>query len=159
MIKNKFEKHLIECQCTLSIFKNKNTLIYHKIPVVSFYDDNEDLMEKYIICDNCGVVHRVYEIFKSEIKWGMENLKSLVNNKEDIIQNFIFLGHEKIIELLEKEKAYLSDWEIAEYIIENEKSGTLVLHKKESDNNIIYTLLEISNGKYRTKKEITQRYL
>ena len=45
------------------------------------------------------------------------------------------------------------------YIIENEKSGTLVLHKKESDNNIIYTLLEISNGKYRTKKEITQRYL
>jgi len=88
MIKNKYEKHLIECQCTLSIFKNKNTLIYHKIPVVNFYDDNEDLMEKYIICDNCGVVHRVYEIFKSEIKWGMENLKSLVNNKEDIIQNF-----------------------------------------------------------------------
>lgn len=159
MIKNSYEKHLIECQCSLSIFKNKTKPVYHQIPVATFYDEKETALEKYIICDNCGVVHRVYEVFKSEIKWGMENLESLVNNKEDIIQNLIFLGHEKIIEILEKEKAFLADWEIVEYLLESEKSGNIVLQKKETDNNIVYTILEISNGKYRTKKEVTQRYL
>ena len=80
-----FVKHLIECQCTLNIFKNKTKPIYHKFKVFSLYDEKLDkVKEKYVLCNNCDIVHRVYEVFKSEIKWGNEGLKSLITTKEDI---------------------------------------------------------------------------
>ena len=77
-------KHLIECQCTLPIFKNKTKPVYHKIPVFSKLNEEDNLEEKYVICDNCDIVHKVEEVFKSEIKWGVEGLESLVTTKEDI---------------------------------------------------------------------------
>jgi len=154
-----YQKHLIECQCTLSIFKNNTQPVYHKIPVVSFFDVNNDLKEKYVICNNCGIIHRVYELLKSEIKWGIEDLKSLVNTKEDIEQNLNFLGKESIVNLLNKENVDVSIWELAEYIIEHNLSDTIVLQRTESDNNIVYKLLEIKDGRHRIKKEVQQRYL
>ena len=42
-------KHLVECQCSLSIFKNKSKPVFHKIPVFSVYDkDTDKIEEKYI---------------------------------------------------------------------------------------------------------------
>jgi hypothetical protein len=155
-----FEKHLVECQCSLSIFANNNKTVYHKIPVLSFYEeDKETIKEKYIICDNCGIVHRVYEVFKSEIKWGMENLKNLVNTIDDIEQNLNFLDLEKLTTLLRQENVLTHDWEFVEYLIENDLEGSIVLQKTESDNNIVCKILEIKGKKFRTKKETYQRYL
>jgi len=154
-----YQKHLIECQCTLSIFKNNNKVVYHKIPVISFFNEKDEAKEKYVICNNCGIVHRVYEVFKSEIKWGMEDLKNLVNTKEDIEQNLNFLGKSEIVNILNKEQSYTCDWELAEYLIENNLSGNIILQSTESDNNIVHKVLEIKGDKHRIKKEINQRYL
>ena len=35
-------KHLIECHCSLIIFKNNDKQIYHKFPVYSIIDKNQN---------------------------------------------------------------------------------------------------------------------
>ena len=74
-----YTKHLIECQCTLKIFENKTKPLYHKFVVFSLLED-ENIEEKYVTCNNCDIVHRVYDICKSEIKWGKEGYKSFYDN-------------------------------------------------------------------------------
>lgn len=151
-------KHLIECQCTLSIFKNKTKHIYHKFPVFSKIIDDE-IEKKYVMCENCNIIHHVTEMCISEIKWGNESLHLLVKNKDDIKFNLISNNLESLVDLLEKNNCHVSDWELSEYLIENKKNGILVLNKSEIDNNIVINILEFSNGKFKLKKEITQRYL
>ena len=49
-------------------------------------------------------MHRVFEVCKSEIKWGSEGLKSLVLTKEDIKFNLHSKGFDNIVLELEKNK-------------------------------------------------------
>ena len=57
------QRHLIECHCILSIYKNKNPAIYHKFSVYSMIDKKTNkVMPKYVNCNNCGVTHLVEEI-------------------------------------------------------------------------------------------------
>ena len=117
------------------------------------------MWEKYIICENCDIVHKVYEVFKSELKWGIEGLNSLVLTKDDIKFNLISQGYDRLVDVLEKNQLHVSDWELTEFLIENELSGTVILEKNETDNNIIINMLSINKGKFKIKKEIVQRYL
>ena len=159
MKNNQYIKHLVECQCTLPIFKNKTKPVYHKIPVFSKIKENDEIEEKYIICENCDIVHNVHEVFKSEIKWGIEGLKSLVVTKDDIKFNLESLGHERLVNILERNQLHISDWEIVEFLLENEASGSVILERNESDNNVIINMLLIENGRFKIKKELVQRYL
>jgi len=152
-------KHLIECQCILSLFKNKTKPLYHKIPVFSETNEEGECVEKYIMCENCGIIHHVTDICKSEIKWGVEGLKSLVNTEEDIKFNLMAQGKDQVVSILETNKMHVSDWEYAEFLIQNNLEGNIILQKNESDNNIIYNILYISKDGIRIKKEIVQRYL
>lgn len=152
-----FIKHLIECQCTLKIYKNKSKPIFHKFQVFSKLE-NEKIIEKYVMCNNCDILHKVTEIFKSEIQWGKENLKSLVNSKEDIKFNLISRNKKDIVDLLEINDIDISDWELVEYLIENNEEGRILLSKEEIENNIVYKLLYIEKDHHKIKTEITQRY-
>lgn len=157
-MKMKYIKHLIECQCTLSIFKEKTKPVYHKFPVFSLLDD-DNIISKYVICDNCDVIHYVNEVAKSEIKWGKENLKSLITTKEDISFNLKSknLGH--VAEILSINNCCVSDWEQCLYFVENNIEDNLVFNKEEIDNNIVVSYLEFKNNNIIIKKEILQRYL
>ena len=153
-----FIKHLIECQCTLKIYKNKSKPIFHKFQVFSKLE-NEKIVEKYVMCNNCDILHKVTEIFKSEIQWGKENLKSLVNSKEDIKFNLLSRNKKDIVDLLEINDIDISDWELVEYLIENNEEGRILLNKEEIENNIVYKLLYIEKDHHKIKTEITQRYV
>ena len=150
-------KHLIECQCTLSLYKNKTKNIYHKFPVFSEIDD-DNVKEKYVLCNNCDIVHYVYEANKSEIKWGNEGYRSLVATKEDIKFNLQNQGYNSLVEILEVNKIDVSEWEYAEYLLENNLEGKIVIDKKELDDNLSFKYIDFKNGKFRIKNEITQRY-
>jgi|TARA_B100001094_G_scaffold236631_1_gene231718 hypothetical protein len=153
-----FVKHLIECQCTLKIYKNKSKPIFHKFQVFSKIE-NEKVVEKYVMCNNCDILHKVTETFKSEIQWGKESLKSLVNNKEDIKFNLISKNKRDIVDLLEINDIDISDWELVEHLIENKEEGRILLSREEIENNIVYKLLYIEKDHHRIKTEITQRYV
>ena len=153
-----YTKHLVECQCTLSIFKNNTKPVYHKIPVFSKIID-DSVQEKFVICENCNIIHKVVEICKSEIKWGSESLISLVNTIDDIKFNLNANNFNNLSDILEKNQCHVSDWELAEYLIESKKNGILVLNKKEIDNNIVISFLDFDEGKFKLKKDVVQRYM
>ena len=152
-------KHLVECQCTLRLFKNRSKQIYHKFAVFSLLEEDDSIKEKYVNCNNCDIVHRVYEVNKSEIKWGNEGLKSLVTTKDDIKFNLESNGFENLVNILELNKTDVSDWEYIDYLLENNLEGHLVKEKTEVDNNISFKVLHIKNNKYKIKTELVQRYL
>lgn len=151
-----YQKHLIECQCILPILKDKKEKTYHKFVVFSTFD--EDIFEeKYSICNNCGVVHKVTEIGHSEILWGNEDITALVTTIEDIRCNLENYGHENLVNLLARFNLDLPDWELAEFLIENNQEGIIILDKQKIKENFIYKYLEIdTNKKYKIKKEIQQ---
>jgi len=152
-------KHLVECQCTLRLFKNRSKQIYHKFAVFSLLEEDDSIKEKYVNCNNCDIVHRVYEVNKSEIKWGNEGLKSLVTTKDDIKFNLESNGFKNLVNILELNKLDISDWEYVDYLLENNIEGHLVMEKSEMDNNISFKVLHIKNNKYKIKTELVQRYL
>ena len=155
-----FIKHLVECQCVLNIFKNKTKPVYHKIPVFSLLDEEGNVQEKYVACNNCGVVHRVYEVFKSEIKWGNEDNKAMIPDKDDIKFNLEAQGHERLVNIFEQNDMEICDWETLEYALDNCIECDIVLNRVESDNNVVIKMINIkSDGKFKLKKEIIQRYL
>lgn len=158
---SKYIKHLIECHCTLKIFEKRTKPLYHKFPVFSiFKEDEENLEEKYVACNNCNVIHRVYDVCKSEIKWGNEGYTSLICTKDDVTFNLNNNNMEKIVELLTLNDVELSDWELVDYLIENNEEGQIILDKKEMDNNINYKVLYIlKDGKIKVKNHLEQRYL
>ena len=151
-------RHLVECQCILSIFRNNTVPVYHKFSVFSKFDDDGFVEKKYVTCNNCDSLHEISDICRSEIKWGKDTLIGLVNTKDDIKFNLISQNKQNIVEILEKNNCDISVWELVEHVIDNNLEETVVLDKKEVENNIIYNCLNIKNGNARIKKEIVQRY-
>ena len=77
------QRHLIECHCVLSIYKNKDPAIYHKFSVYSIFDEKtNNVIPKYANCNNCGVTHLVDELCKSKIQIGKEDITSLRSLEE-----------------------------------------------------------------------------
>ena len=69
--------HTIECHCVLPLYKNKTPTVYHRFVVYNKVDENGSVLPKYVNCNNCGITHFVYEICKSEIKVGKEDLSTV----------------------------------------------------------------------------------
>lgn len=159
MTYNNFTRHLLECHCTLKIFENKSKPLYHKFPVFSLIDEENNIESKYVACNNCGAIHEVVDFCKSNIKWGNDALSGLVTSKEDISFNFKENNLENVIEILEKYDCDISIWELAEHCIENKIDYSIVLEKQEIQDNIVYNCLNIKSGNIKIKKEISQRYI
>jgi hypothetical protein len=47
--------------------RGKNPPLFHSFVVFSILDDEENVQEKFAQCNNCGIIHRVYDICKSEL--------------------------------------------------------------------------------------------
>ena len=155
----KFVRHLIECHCVLKLFQNKSKPLYHKFPVFSVIDEEENIEQKYVSCNNCGAIHEVTDVCKSDIKWGGDMYNGLVVTKDDIVFNLQNNGKEKVIEILEKNNCDLSIWEMVDFCLENNIDHTVVLDKQEIQDNIVYNCLNIKSGNIKIKKEISQRYV
>ncbi len=154
-------KHLIECQCILKIFQNKTKPVYHKFIVFSIIDEQDEFIEKFVECNNCGLIHRVFDINKSEPIYGKETVVGLISKIEDI--KFNLNNNEKyknIVNILESN--LIKDiviWEHVEFLYENNLTGIIQLEKNEIKNNIVLKNLYINETDYRIKNETFQRYI
>ena len=118
-------KHLIECHCFLKIFDQKNKQINHKFPVYSKFGKDGELIPRLAKCNNCESVHYVFDICKSELRPGKENIETTIS-KEDIIM----MLPEKVSSVLIKNDADISDFEHALDIVEEEAWGSYVVVKR-----------------------------
>ena len=123
-------KHMIECHCILPQFKNRKDPAYHKFIVFSIIDDSDTVIPKYAQCNNCDVIHKVFDICKSEIIPGKDELKS-ITTKDDLSLTL----SSSLIEVLKTYNVDVPTWEQANFIISNKKWGQSIILLKDTINN------------------------
>ena len=124
-------KHLIECHCTLPQFRDSRNPVYHRFIVFSEFDRNENVIPKYAQCNNCGVIHRVTDILKSEILTGNDTSVSIVGIND--IKLSLPAG---AVTVLESYNVDLPTWEEVASILENELWDSTVALTTESKDGI-----------------------
>jgi hypothetical protein len=100
--------------------------VFHQFVVFSTIDDSDTVLPKYVQCNNCSVVHKIYDLCKSEIVAGRDELNS-VNTIDDIIYTI----PEDIRGVLESYDVDLPTWEHAQFVLQNKVWGTAVILTKD----------------------------
>lgn len=134
-------KHLIECHCHLAIRKE----IYHKFPVYSKISEDK-VVPHYEKCTNCGTLHKIIEICKSEFITGKEDAKMCLT-KDDYIE----MLPEKIATALIKNESDVSSYAHALDIIEEKRWGEIIVLSRETmpDSQIVKTMEILSESQIR----------
>jgi|TARA_Y100000310_G_scaffold312415_1_gene359699 hypothetical protein len=121
-------KHIIECRCILPTLKNKEDPPLHQFVVFSVIDDDDKVCEKYAQCNNCGVVHKVYDLCKSEILASKEELKSALT-----IEDIKFTLPEAVAGILENYECDLPTYEHVKFMYDFNITGEFTILTKEQD--------------------------
>lgn len=121
-------KHLIECRCVLPQFKAQKDPPRHKFIVFSIADEKDIVIQKYSQCNNCGLVHKVIDICRSEIQSGKENSSSILS-----IDDIKISLPKDLSIILDRYRVELSSWEYAAFILENKEWGNFILLEQEDD--------------------------
>ena len=75
-------RHLIQCHCVLPQYRKRKDPVFHKFLVFSTLE-NDEVEEKLAQCPNCDVIHRVFDLCKSEVYSGKDQSLA-VSTIEDI---------------------------------------------------------------------------
>lgn len=118
-----YQKHLITCRCILPQYKKIGKL--HRFIVFSIIE-NDNVIEKFARCNNCNVVHRVYDICKSEII-NTDEFKGIIT-----IDDIKLSLPKNLIEILDKHNCDVATWENTKFIFENKMWGNFVTLTNES---------------------------
>lgn len=122
------QKHLIKCRCVLPQFKGIVDPPVHQFIVFSVIKDDDEVQVKYSQCNNCGIIHKVTDICKSEILSGKEAMKSIVK-VEDIKLSL----PSNLVDILERNNCDLPIWEQSQFILENKQWGNFVILAQEEE--------------------------
>ena len=114
-------KHLVECHCVLPQYRKQKDPPYHKFIVFTLLDDSDTVIPKHARCNNCGVIHNVIDICKSEILLGQE--VGAVMTKEDCSM----MLSKGITQVLDTYGCEVPDYEHALYILQNEKWDDFII--------------------------------
>ena len=126
------QKHLIKCRCVLQQYKRlQNPPVHHFVVFSVVKDDN--VVSKYCQCNNCGIIHKVVDICKSEIQAGKENMNSIIKI-EDIKPSL----HANFCNLLEANNCDVATWEAVQFIVENKDWGSFVVLTTDSSGDELY---------------------
>lgn len=120
------QKHLVSCHCILPQYRKLSNPVFHKFIVFSILD-NDTVVPKYVQCNNCNAVHRIYDICKSEIVPGKDELRSVTTIDE--IRRFI---PEDLRNLLDTYKCELPIWEHIKFCLDESRFGEQVILTRET---------------------------
>ena len=134
-------KHLIECHCILPQYKRRDPPLYHKFSVYSKIRDGL-IDEKYAQCNNCGIVHKVYDICRSEIVAGKEEFNTGLTISDMSIQLT-----DKLSMLLSNHNCDYATWEHVVDIIDEERWDEPIVIKRDIvEDKVIVKILKIREG-------------
>lgn len=114
-------KHLVTCRCVLPQFKRMDNAPAHQFVVFSVINDDGTLQPKFAQCNNCGIVHKVTDLCRSEVV-PRESMGSLVTI-DDIKTGL----PPQLASILDVNQADLATWEMAQFILENKQWGNFVV--------------------------------
>ena len=149
-------KHLIQCHCILPQYRNRPDPVFHQFVVFSTIDDSDTVLPKYVQCNNCNVVHKVYDLCKSEIIAGRDELNSV-----STIDDVIYTIPEDIRGVLESYSVDLPTWEHAQFVLQNKVWGTAVILTKDvlEDETQGKILMIEGPGKFNIETFIVENYI
>ena len=128
------QKHLIKCRCVLPQYKGIVDPPVHRFIVFSVIkQDSVGVVHKYAQCNNCGVIHKIIDICKSEIIQNKEGFSSIITI-EDIKPSI----PPSLANILEAASSDLSTWELAQFILENKKWGEIVILTSETEGDQVF---------------------
>jgi len=144
-------RHLIECHCVLPQYRNSNPPVFHKFIVFSAINDDQ-VQKKLAQCNNCGILHRIVDICKSEIVHGLEEGSSL-RSIEDLKVSF----PQRLSDFLVTQKLDISTWEFIEFLIDNKLEKDVVINKTEAGDITQLKILQINaDGTFKIRNETRQ---
>ena len=120
-------KHLIQCHCILPQYRNQRDPTFHKFVVFSIIDNSDTCIAKTVNCNNCGIAHKVYDICKSELLTGKEDVKVQLS-----IEDFKLSLPESLYDLLVSYEKEIHDFEHAQFIIDNSEWESSIVLTKEN---------------------------
>lgn len=100
---------------------------FHKFPVFSIVEDDDRVKPKLAQCPNCGAVHKVTDVTRSEIVNGRDDLTSVIT-KGEIARQL----PEGLAAVLDANECDMSIWENVKFIIDNAQWGSIVVLRSES---------------------------
>lgn len=100
--------------------------MFHKFVVFSVINDKDEVIPKIVECNNCGTVHKVTELGKSEIVVGRDSVSSAVS-----IEDIQLSLPDNISKILKNYKVDLPTWEEVQFSLENDEWGKEILLTKE----------------------------
>jgi len=115
-------KHTLTCRCILPQYKKRNPSIFHKFITFSRLDENDQVISSYSQCNNCGIIHKIIEIGKSEIINGKESLNSIPTIRDIKLSLPV-----SVAEILESYNCELYNWQHAQFILDYKKWGTSIV--------------------------------
>lgn len=122
-------KHVVECNCILPQYRELSPLIFHKFIVFSELNRDGLVKTSYIPCNNCGVIHKILDAGKSEIlKKENSNLVPTIADIETNLPGWLTA-------LLKQHDCPLPTWQEAQFVIENEQWGKILVLSREPDQN------------------------
>lgn len=137
-------KHLIECHCKLPQYNGDASAPYHQFVVFSIIDNSQTVIPKHAACNNCGVVHNVNDIAKSEILLGQE-LGAVMT-----IEDVALMLPESLKNILTSYNCNIATWEHVLFVLQNDKFPENIIIHREIDSEIISgkALIITNHGKY-----------
>ena len=97
-------------------YKNNPNPVFHKFVVFSVVDNSDTVIPKYSQCNNCGIIHKVVDLCRSEIITGKEELRSITS-----IDDIKLTLSEDICKLLDIYNVDLPTWEHVQFIFDQKK--------------------------------------
>ncbi len=141
-------KHMVECNCILPQYRNQTPAVFHQFVVFSIINKDDELQPDYAQCNNCGIIHKVIDVCKSEIMSGQENLNSIIS-----IEDIKMRIPSDLSLVLENYSCDLPNWQHVHFIYSNEKWGEkIVLVRENFDDEIRGKILSIE-GKIKFRIE------
>lgn len=131
-------KHIVECHCILPQFRNRNNAPWHKFIVFSIIDEGDTVIPKHAKCNNCGVVHNVFDIGRSEVLQGQET--GAVMEIEDVKT----MIPDSVSRMLVTYNCDVATWENTLFVLQNNKfPSSIVLERKEEGGIISGKILDM----------------
>jgi len=120
-------KHIIECNCILPQYKNISPPVFHKFIVFSELNKDGLVKPSLVSCNNCNVTHKILESGTSEIiKKEGSNLVPTISDIETNLPGWL-------VALLKQHDCPLPTWQEAQFVIENEQWGKILVLSREPD--------------------------
>lgn len=123
-------KHLITCRCVLPQMKRRDDPPQHQFVVFSVIEDDGSFRIRFSQCNNCGIIHKVTEVNRSEIvtRESMGSLPTI----DDIKPNL----PPRLVDVLEANAVDLATWETAQFIIDNKHWGDFVVLSTDEEDGL-----------------------